>query len=257
MEAAAQNAAVAIHTAKFWPEKPALWFAQLDAQFALRGITQEETRYWHVVAQLDVRSAQEVEDVLLNPPAENKYTKLKDELIARLSTSKQRKLKQLLEHEEKGDRTPSQFLRHMRSLAGDDVPEEFIRTLWTSRLPVSMQSVLATQDGVELDKMAVLADRIAEVAPAQASAPPAAGNVAAVGDINALVDQIAALVTAKLEGRGRPRTRSVSGSRQRRRSRSHTEERPKDVCWYHWRFKERSTKCRMPCSYAGNDMRKC
>ncbi|XP_015438096.1 PREDICTED: uncharacterized protein LOC107193207, partial [Dufourea novaeangliae] len=122
----------------------------LDAQFVLRGITQEDTKFHHVVAQLDAKSAQEVEDILLTPPAENKYTRLKDELVARLSTSKQRKIKQLLEHEERGDRTPSQFLRHTRSLAGNDVPEDFIRTLWPSRLPVFMQSVLATQDGVEL-----------------------------------------------------------------------------------------------------------
>ncbi|KZC06854.1 hypothetical protein WN55_08599, partial [Dufourea novaeangliae] len=226
-----------------------LWFSQMDAQFALRGITQETTKFHHVVAQLDPKSEQEVEDILLNPPAENQYTRLKDELIARLSTSKQRKIKQLLEHEERGDRTPSQFLRHMRSLAGNDVPEDFIRTLWTSRLPVSMQSVLATQDGVELEKVAVLADRIGEVAPAQVHPTASANNVAAIGDINALVEQIAALVTTKLEGRGRHRRRSSSGGRYRRQSRARSQERPKGVCWYHWRFNDKASKCTQPCSY--------
>ncbi|XP_076286385.1 uncharacterized protein LOC143212019 [Lasioglossum baleicum] len=236
------------------PKKPELWFANLDAQFALRGITQEDTKYYHVVAQLDSKSATEVEDIMLNPPDKNRYQALKQALIERLSVSKQRKMKQLLEHEEKGDRTPSQFLRHMRSLAGGKVPDEFIKTLWISRLPVSMQSVLATQDGVELDKMAVLADRVGEVATAQSQPIPAASNVAAVGDINALVEQIAEMVTSKLEDRGRRRSRSASGGRYRESSRGRSQERPKGVCWYHWRFKERATKCTRPCSYsAGND----
>ncbi|XP_076655177.1 uncharacterized protein LOC143360335 [Halictus rubicundus] len=249
--------AVAVHMAKFWAEKPALWFAHLDAQFGLRGITQEDTKYHHVVAQLDVKTAQEVEDILLNPPEQNKYTRLKDELIARLSTSKQRKIKQLLEHEERGDRTPSQFLRHIRSLAGNEVPEDFIRTLWMSRLPVAMQSVLATQDGVELEKVAALADRISEVTPAQIHPAAAANNVAALGDINALVEQIAALVTTKLEGRGRQPRSSTPSSRYRRRSRpkSKAESRPSGICWYHGRFGTKATKCTKPCTFqSGNDL---
>ncbi|XP_076649882.1 uncharacterized protein LOC143357352 [Halictus rubicundus] len=168
-----------------------------------------------------------------------------------------RKIKQLLEHEERGDRTPSQFLRHIRSLAGNEVPEDFIRTLWMSRLPVAMQSVLATQDGVELEKVAALADRISEVTPAQIHPAAAANNVAALGDINALVEQIAALVTTKLEGRGRQPRSSTPSSRYRRRSRSKSkaESRPSGICWYHGRFGDKATKCTKPCTFqSGNDL---
>ncbi|XP_076655171.1 uncharacterized protein LOC143360328 [Halictus rubicundus] len=233
MEPPAQNMAVAVDMAKFWAEKPALWFAHLDAQFGLRGITQEDTKYHHVEAQLDVKTAEEVEDILLNPPEQNKYTRLKEELIARLSTSKQRKMKQLLEHEERGDRTPSQFL-----------------------LPVTMQSVLATQDGVELEKVAALTDRISEVTPAQIHPAAAANNVAALGDIDALVEQIAACVTTKLKGRGRQPRRSTRSSRYRRRyrSKSKAESRPSGICWYHGRFGDKATKCTKPCTFqSGND----
>ncbi|XP_078051743.1 uncharacterized protein LOC144477887, partial [Augochlora pura] len=209
MEETPQNSAVGVHSAKYWPEKPALWFAQLDAQFSLRGITSEETKYCHVVSQLDAKTAQEIEDILLAPPAERKYSHVKEELIRRLSTSKQSKIKQLLEHEEIGDRTPSQFLRHIRALAGTDVPEDFMRTLWMSRLPASMQSVLATQDGVALEKMAVLADRIAEVTPTQMYPAAPSSSVAAFGDINALVEKVAAMVVDKMGARGRSRRRSV------------------------------------------------
>lgn len=36
----------------FWPEKPELWFRQLEAQFALSEITREATKYRWVVANL-------------------------------------------------------------------------------------------------------------------------------------------------------------------------------------------------------------
>ncbi|RZC34254.1 hypothetical protein BDFB_014899, partial [Asbolus verrucosus] len=90
---------------------------------------------------------------------------LKRELISRLSTSQERKTKRLLEQEEIGDRTPltpSQFLRHLKDLAGPTVPETLIRTLWTSRLPVQMQAILATQEKNKLDDVANLADKIQE-----------------------------------------------------------------------------------------------
>jgi hypothetical protein len=43
-----------------------------------------------------------------------------------------------------GDRQPSQFLRHLRGLA-PDVPEDFLYTIWSSRLPLNIQTILAGQ----------------------------------------------------------------------------------------------------------------
>jgi hypothetical protein len=48
-----------------------------------------------------------------------------------------------------GDRKPSQFLRHLRSLA-PDLPDYFLRTVWTSRLPEKAQATLACHPEVEL-----------------------------------------------------------------------------------------------------------
>ncbi|CAK9821235.1 hypothetical protein ANTRET_LOCUS1 [Anthophora retusa] len=121
---------VAIRVPQFWPDKPALWFCQVEGQFALNGITQDSTKFFYVMSQLDNRYAQE-----------------------------------LLEHEEIGDRTPSQFLRHLRNLAGTAVPDEFLRTLWLNRLPTAMRAILATQTDTPLNKTAELADKINEVNP--------------------------------------------------------------------------------------------
>ena len=78
-----------------------------------------------------------------------------------------------------GDRKQSQFLSHLKSLA-PDVPEDFLRSIWASRLPPHIQTILAGQAEGNLDAALQLADRIAEVAPLPttasiAQAPDAAG----------------------------------------------------------------------------------
>jgi hypothetical protein len=58
-----------------------------------------------------------------------------------------------------GDRKPSQFVRHLRSLA-PDIPDNYLRILWISRLPTNVQVILAGMPEVGLDAAALCADRI-------------------------------------------------------------------------------------------------
>ncbi|XP_017795936.1 PREDICTED: uncharacterized protein LOC108577308 [Habropoda laboriosa] len=134
---------ISIRVPPFWPEQPAVWFKQLEAQFQLNGITADSTKFYHTISQLENKYAAEVHDVICNPPERERYETIKQELIHRVSTSQTRKIHQLLEKEEIGDRTPSQFLRHIKTLAGDTVSEEFLRTLWSSRLPATTQAIVS------------------------------------------------------------------------------------------------------------------
>ena len=134
---------VAVRLPPFWPDRPALWFAQAEAQFELAAITRQRTKFSHVVAQITQQHAAEVEDIITSPPEEEPYTYLKSELVRRLSTSRER-VRQFLSHEEMGDRKPSQFLRHLKGLS-PDVPDNFLRTIWASRLPPHVQAILAGQ----------------------------------------------------------------------------------------------------------------
>ncbi|KAJ8982168.1 hypothetical protein NQ317_013953 [Molorchus minor] len=61
-----------------------------------------------------------------------------------------------------GDRRPSQFLRHLRGLVGTAVTDTILRSLWMSRLPNHAQAILAMDDDVGLDKVALKADKIVE-----------------------------------------------------------------------------------------------
>lgn len=243
----------------FWPEKPAIWFAQLEGQFAIRRITDNATKFYHVLANLDRQCAAEIEDILIGPPD---YEALKTELIKRLSVSRENKVKQLLMHEELGTRKPSQFLRHLQHLAGPKVPEDFIKTIWTSRLPTSMQPIVASQPTLPLSALAELADRIHDISPpthhlaAMASPSTSSSIDELTNKVAELTKQVSALTTiVNQRSRRRERERSTVG-RQRDRSssrRSASSYRRFPVCWYHNKFGTEAKRCVKPCDYASGN----
>ena len=44
-------APVGVKMPKFTPDQPAIFFIMAEAQFALRGVTLDETKYYHAVSQ--------------------------------------------------------------------------------------------------------------------------------------------------------------------------------------------------------------
>ena len=75
--------AVSLKLPDFWPSDPELWFAQVEALFTAQNITQEKTKFGHVVRVLPARYASEVPDIILQPP-EQPYKVLKAELTKRV-----------------------------------------------------------------------------------------------------------------------------------------------------------------------------
>lgn len=156
---------VGVRIPPLWASDPEMWFAQIENQFALAKVTSDETKFHYVAGNMDSRYAAEVRDILTNPPATNKCVFFKTELIRRLSSSQEQKTRRLLKHEEIGDRKPSQFLRQVRGIAGTVVSDSVLRTLWIGRLSPNMQAILMTQMDAELDKVAEIADAIADSTP--------------------------------------------------------------------------------------------
>jgi len=154
----------AVRLPPFWPDRPGLWFAQAEAKFFHASVTSEKTNLNYVISQLEYRNAAEFEDIMISPPMDELYITIKTQPVRLLSSSCDQRVRQLLTHEEMGGRKPSQFLRHLKSLA-PDVPEDYLRSNWSSRLPPHIQTILAGQAEDNLDAACQQADRIAEVAP--------------------------------------------------------------------------------------------
>ncbi|GFS49503.1 transposon Ty3-I Gag-Pol polyprotein [Nephila pilipes] len=131
-----------------------------------------------------------VSDLVLKPPENGKYEVLKKRLIEVLSESEDSKIRTLLQGLELGDQRPSQLLTQMRSLAGDNVGEPFLKSLWLGRLPNGTQTIIATLNE-NLDQLATVADKINDLA-----FPQEINSVAATFDQNTaqLEQQIAQLI---------------------------------------------------------------
>lgn len=264
---------VAVKVPPFWAEEPALWFAQLEGQFMLANITTDTTKFYHVVSNLDHKYAAEVKDIITTPPAIERYEKLKTALVSRLSASKEQRVEEIVSQAELGDRKPSQFLRHMRDLAGKDISDDFLRSIWAKRLPPHVQAAIATMPDASLDKVAALADKVNEIvvfspniaeaqghasySPATSSSTsaafvtPRAPAVSAMEErlnrrIDDLVRQVAALSTSNFRGRSKSRSHSKN---RRADFRSRSRSQNKGLCWYHNTYGPRATKCRAPCKW--------
>lgn len=265
-----RSVTVPAHTAKgavnikippFWPSDPQIWFAQVEAQFSTRGITSERTKFDHIIASLAPEYAQEVRDLLLSPPTSSPYTTLKTKLIERTAASEQRRLQQLFHAEELGDRKPTQLLRRMQQLMGEQssgLPDNsFLRQLFLQRLPSNVRMV--STGTTELQDLAQLADKIMEVAVPTTVSGVRSSTSTNSTDIDHLKSEIAELRQLFQSFLSVNKSSHGLRSRSRARGRSPTPVRsPTDeptVCWYHERFGNSAKKCRSPCSFqsTGND----
>ena len=76
-------AAVSVNLPPFWPSDSQLRFTQVQAQFPIRGIMSQKTKFDYVIASLAPKFAADIRNLILTPPEETPYDVLKETLIKR------------------------------------------------------------------------------------------------------------------------------------------------------------------------------
>lgn len=160
VQALDSTAAVALKLPTFWTSDPDIWFSQVEAQFAIRGITGDTTQFHYIITALDSTAAKEVRALIVTPPAAGKYQAIKTALIKAFGKTQAAKDAELLSISGLGDRTPSALLRHMDSLNSD--PATIRRALFLAQMPADVRRILASSTAATLPALAEEADKIVE-----------------------------------------------------------------------------------------------
>ena len=155
--------AVAFKAPQFWQTNVKAWFIRLEASFNTHTppITQDLTKFHHVIQLLDSSTACRVQAVLENPPPVGKYDRLKSALLNAYEATQLQKDQELLNLNGLGDRKPSELLQHMWSLNHD--PVTLFRALFLNQLPPEVRRILAQTPDADLDTLAKTADGIMDV----------------------------------------------------------------------------------------------
>ncbi|XP_018361218.1 PREDICTED: uncharacterized protein LOC108759968 [Trachymyrmex cornetzi] len=225
-------------------EECAAEFRYLESQFNTYRVRSDEIKYNAVIRHLDEPTMVTVTDILENPPATDECKQLKEALIARFTDSKEKQMRTLLMGIELSDKKPSQLLREMKTLAGENATEGLLRTLWLQRMPARIHEMLLIFDSATLDKLAECADKLNEH-PTSVDIHAAQTTAATTeqDSIQQLIKQMAALTNKveRLSKEKRSRSRSTSRSRQPVKA-SNMSSNEAGQCYYHQRFGERTHK---------------
>ena len=220
----ANKNAVALKLPPFWISQPRVWFQQAEAQFALRKITADDTKYFNVVAALDQETASRLIDFLKNPPEEDRYGSIKKRLLSTFDLSQQERAARLLSFPELGDRKRTALMDDMLALLGSHQPCFLFNYIFLQRLPEDIRVALASED---INNPRQLAQKADILWLAKSREP----NISRI---------------SKTPSQRSKQPKFVSDSE------ASTNSDKVGQCYYHKRFGNKALRCVSPCQFQGN-----
>ncbi|XP_073822292.1 uncharacterized protein [Musca autumnalis] len=156
------SATAAVKIPPFWKHNPKLWFIQVEAVFKVNRITRGETKFDHILCNLDPETLEFVSDIILATDFHGcKYEALKNKLIAAFTESDEKKLRRLLVGHAIGDQKPSHYLQFMRNTGLGQVSDSVLKSLFLEQMPENVRIILVGNKGT-LDEIAAQANNIME-----------------------------------------------------------------------------------------------
>ena len=69
---------VSVKVPAFWPDSTEAWFVQVEAQFALKGVTSSSTKFYYCISSFSQNTANQVLDLIKSPLSSDPYQALKN-----------------------------------------------------------------------------------------------------------------------------------------------------------------------------------
>lgn len=204
--------AVALKLPTFWTSNPEAWFMQVEAQFAIRNITADDTKYYYVVSALDSATATRALSILKSPPASDKYKSIKTFLTSAFGLTDAERATALFKLNGLGDMKPSELMDSMLSLLGTHQPCFLFKHLFLQQLPEYVRTPLATSTLVDCRQLALEADMYYH-----------AGTGPHVDSL--------------VKPKSKPPDADSGGKES-------------NTCWYHWKYGQHAQRCQAPCRFA-------
>lgn len=241
------------------------WFRRVEHWFTFGKVTTEKDKFALIASQIENSTVANLGE-MLQPDEQTPYTNLKKKIISIFEATTTAKINKLLSECQLGDMKPSQLLAEMKRMGGS-AGDEILRNLWAKRLPLHVQTVVASATTSSLDQVSLIADAVIDVVGRPASIvnqvtngnngnqqPSFAENQPTksteIEDLRAAVNQL----TKSFRDLQSNRSRSVSRDNQNSRDRSSSYKPPGErVCRYHRKFGAKAWLCTKPCSFVDTE----
>ena len=238
----------------FWADKPLTWFGMVEARFRLYGIEDEQYKYDLLANSLTRESSSLAVDIIESPPPSYPYTTLKQRLLSAHQLTEYQKIAQLLKMGPLGGRRPSELLAAMLELCprGEE-KNVFFTHLFLERLPAELRIMLGEDDRQDPRSLADKADQLWAMHGGKSH------QIAAVAaDVQELDPLSVAAISAQRKGKGsqkgRGKSRDANGAlppaaATPKNAPSDLAQLQSGLCYYHWTYGDRASKCKTPCSW--------
>ena len=105
--------------------EPETWFTVADANFALRKVTDANTKYYYVLSKLDASTLRKLSAFLKRPRSADPYQDIRRQLCRTYEPPMEQKLNTLLAICDMGDERPMEFALELQRLAAEATVDDF------------------------------------------------------------------------------------------------------------------------------------
>ena len=126
----------------------------------MRNISQDDTKYYHVLSSLDTNTATRALSIITSPPPSDKHSTIKSFLTSAYGLTDGERALALLSIRGLGDSKPSELMDNMLSLLGQHRPCFLFRQIFLQQLPEHVRTPLAVSDTSDYRALALEADKL-------------------------------------------------------------------------------------------------